>query len=78
MQKSFHSIRPVVPLPPETTPLSAATYALSLQLTTPWPHLTAIIDSETGHKVSYSKVPPAELEQLLHSHPEIVDAAVIP
>ncbi|KAL1833706.1 hypothetical protein ACET3Z_003357 [Daucus carota] len=51
--KIFHSLRPVVPLPPENMPLSAATYALSLQLAAPWHHLTAIIDSETGHRVSY-------------------------
>ncbi|KAI3983230.1 hypothetical protein MKX01_007561 [Papaver californicum] len=26
----------------------------------------------------YKQVPPAELEELLHSHPDILDAAVIP
>lgn len=52
--KTFHSLRSVVPLPEENKPISAAIYALSLQLTTPWPHQTAIIDSETGQRVSYS------------------------
>ncbi|KAL1833050.1 hypothetical protein ACET3Z_002701 [Daucus carota] len=53
--KTFQSLRPVVPLPSENTPLSAAAYSLSLQRTTTATHPTAIIDSETGHRVSYSE-----------------------
>ncbi|CAK9168631.1 unnamed protein product [Ilex paraguariensis] len=53
--KTFHSLRPPVTLPPETTPLSAASYALSLQLTSPWPNPTALINSATGRRLSYSE-----------------------
>lgn len=53
-RKTFQSVRAVIPLPDENKPLSAAAYSLSLQLKTRWPHPTAIIDSDTGHQVSYS------------------------
>lgn len=53
--KIFYSLRPPVTLPPENTPLSAAVYALSLQSTSPWPQATALIDSATGHRISYSQ-----------------------
>uniref|UniRef100_A0A5B6YHV7 Putative 4-coumarate CoA ligase n=1 Tax=Davidia involucrata TaxID=16924 RepID=A0A5B6YHV7_DAVIN len=55
--KTFHSIRPPVLLPPETTPLSAASYALSLQqLTSPCFDSTALINSATGQCLSYSEL----------------------
>ncbi|KAH6758576.1 hypothetical protein C2S51_018811 [Perilla frutescens var. frutescens] len=52
----FHTLRLPVHLPPENTPISAATYALSLQSTTsPSPESTALIDCATGHRLSYSQ-----------------------
>ncbi|KAI8019556.1 4-coumarate--CoA ligase-like 9 [Camellia lanceoleosa] len=52
--KIFHSLRPTVVLPPQTTPLSAASFALSLQLSCPWRDPTALINSNTGQRISYS------------------------
>ncbi|KAG8384941.1 hypothetical protein BUALT_Bualt04G0170500 [Buddleja alternifolia] len=40
--KTFHSLRPPLRLPPENTPLSAASYALSLH--------------STGHRISYTQL----------------------
>ncbi|XP_020554373.1 4-coumarate--CoA ligase-like 9 isoform X2 [Sesamum indicum] len=51
--KTFYSLRPPVPLPPENTPLSAASYALSLQSASDWVDSTALIQSDTGHRISY-------------------------
>ncbi|KAK9272594.1 hypothetical protein L1049_002968 [Liquidambar formosana] len=53
--KTFYSLRPPLHLPPETTPLSVASYAFSLQLTSRWPDSTALIDSATGQRVSYTE-----------------------
>lgn len=54
--KIFHSLRPPVSLPPDDIPLSAASYAFSLQLGSPWPpDSTALINSATGHRISYSE-----------------------
>ncbi|XP_058102233.1 4-coumarate--CoA ligase-like 9 [Magnolia sinica] len=50
--KIFHSIRPPVPLPPETLPLSATSYVLSL-LPNPLPSNPAFIDSTTSLSLSY-------------------------
>ncbi|KAL7135904.1 hypothetical protein ABFS83_11G129500 [Erythranthe nasuta] len=51
----FYSLRPPVPLPPANTPLSAADYALSLNSTSTWSDSTALIQSATGHRISYSQ-----------------------
>ncbi|KAL2505339.1 4-coumarate--CoA ligase-like 9 [Abeliophyllum distichum] len=53
--KTFRDLRPPVPFPSETVPLSAASLALSLQSASPWRDATALIDSATGHRVSYSE-----------------------
>ncbi|KAL6587415.1 hypothetical protein OROMI_000393 [Orobanche minor] len=53
--KIFYSLRPPVPLPPAHISLSAADYALSLQFTTSRPEATALINSATGHRISYSQ-----------------------
>nr|QNT12160.1 4CL2 [Lonicera macranthoides] len=53
--KTFHSLTPPLPLPPETALISSATYSLSLQLTSPWPDSTSLIDSATGQRLSYSQ-----------------------
>ncbi|XP_073143815.1 4-coumarate--CoA ligase-like 9 [Henckelia pumila] len=54
--KTFHSLRTPVPLPPSTTHLSAAAYALSLQSNSPWSDASAaLIDSTAGHRISYSQ-----------------------
>ncbi|GFP94069.1 4-coumarate--coa ligase-like 9 [Phtheirospermum japonicum] len=53
--KIFHSPRPPVPLPPENTPLSVAGFAISLQSTTSHPDTAALINSDTGHRISYSQ-----------------------
>lgn len=53
--KTFQSVRATVPLPAENTAVSASAYSLSLQLKTRWPNPTAIIDSDTGQRVSYSE-----------------------
>ncbi|THG14053.1 hypothetical protein TEA_017303 [Camellia sinensis var. sinensis] len=52
--KIFHSLRSTVVLPPQTTPLSAASFALSLQLSCPWCDPTALINSNTGQRILYS------------------------
>ncbi|XP_055827255.1 4-coumarate--CoA ligase-like 9 [Solanum dulcamara] len=53
--KTFQSLRPPLLLPPESSPLSAASYALSLQQnTSPWLKSTAFIDSSTGRRISFS------------------------
>ncbi|KAA8542153.1 hypothetical protein F0562_023305 [Nyssa sinensis] len=55
--RTFHSLRPPVPLPPPTQPLSMSDYALSLlrsTLTSP-PETTAVlIHSTTGRRLFYS------------------------
>ncbi|KAL3526159.1 hypothetical protein ACH5RR_014531 [Cinchona calisaya] len=53
--QTFHSLRPILDLPAETIPLSAASYALSLQSTLGFPanNTPALINSATGHRVSY-------------------------
>lgn len=54
--KTFQSLRPFVHLPPETIPLSAASFTLSLQSTLEFPAKTAaLINSSTGHRLSYSE-----------------------
>ncbi|KAK6153144.1 hypothetical protein DH2020_012783 [Rehmannia glutinosa] len=53
--KIFYSLRPAVPLPPENTPLSAAAFALSLQSTISSPEATALVNSVTSHRISYSQ-----------------------
>lgn len=53
--KIFYSRRPPVFLPPEKTPLSVASYALSLQSTATWSEDTALINSATGRRISYSQ-----------------------
>ncbi|KAF8378128.1 hypothetical protein HHK36_029465 [Tetracentron sinense] len=53
--KTFYSLRPHVPLPPETLPLSAAEFALSFLRNNPISpeKTTALIDATTGHRISY-------------------------
>ncbi|XP_043724268.1 4-coumarate--CoA ligase-like 9 [Telopea speciosissima] len=55
--KIYYSLRPPVPLPPETQPLSAAAYALSLLSNTNLSpeNTTVLIDSATGHRLSHSQ-----------------------
>ncbi|XAR58262.1 hypothetical protein NMG60_11026694 [Bertholletia excelsa] len=54
----FHSLRSPVPLPPENAPISAASYALSLYLTSPWRSgsgATALINSATGQRLCFAE-----------------------
>ncbi|KAL0431583.1 UNVERIFIED_CONTAM: 4-coumarate--CoA ligase-like 9 [Sesamum radiatum] len=53
LQAAADSVPPPVPLPPENTPLSAASYALSLQSASHWADSAALIQSDTGHRISY-------------------------
>ncbi|XP_039126251.1 4-coumarate--CoA ligase-like 7 [Dioscorea cayenensis subsp. rotundata] len=50
--KTFHSLRPPVPLPPVSQPLSFTSYAISL-LPNPFPSHPALIDGSTGVSLSY-------------------------
>ncbi|XP_074560282.1 4-coumarate--CoA ligase-like 5, partial [Curcuma longa] len=50
--KTFHSLRRPVPLPPDSVPLNAASFSLSL-LPSPLPDQPALIDAATGAAVSY-------------------------
>ncbi|XP_016496866.1 4-coumarate--CoA ligase-like 9 [Nicotiana tabacum] len=52
--KTFHSLRPPLLLPPEASPLSAASYALSLQQC-PDSTAAAFIDSATGRRLTFSE-----------------------
>ncbi|GMY13151.1 4-coumarate--CoA ligase-like 9 [Fagus crenata] len=54
LTKTFHSLRPPIHLPSEHTSISAAHYAFSLRLNSPWPDSLALINSSTGQRVSYS------------------------
>ncbi|PQQ17355.1 4-coumarate--CoA ligase-like 9 [Prunus yedoensis var. nudiflora] len=52
--KTFHTLRPPLPLPPLSQPLSITHFALSLlQSSAPAPTTTLLIDSESGRHVSY-------------------------
>ncbi|XP_074588994.1 4-coumarate--CoA ligase-like 7 [Curcuma longa] len=51
--RTFHSLRPHVPLPPSDRPLSFAAYILSL-LPCPLPSHPALVDAATGHSISFS------------------------
>ncbi|XP_042501608.1 4-coumarate--CoA ligase-like 9 isoform X2 [Macadamia integrifolia] len=55
--KIYYSLRPPVQLPPETIPLSAAAYALSLLRKTNLSpeNTTVLIDAATGHRFSHSQ-----------------------
>ncbi|RZS24304.1 hypothetical protein BHM03_00057355, partial [Ensete ventricosum] len=50
--KVFHNLRDPLPLPPESLPLSAASFALSL-IPSPLPSQPALVDAATGAAVSY-------------------------
>ncbi|KAH7528263.1 hypothetical protein FEM48_Zijuj05G0053900 [Ziziphus jujuba var. spinosa] len=56
--KIFHSLRPKVPLPPPSQPLSLTSFTLSLLTTSTTTKdldsTTVLIDSTTGNRVSYS------------------------
>ncbi|KAI3455007.1 hypothetical protein Pfo_011670 [Paulownia fortunei] len=58
--KIYHSLRPAVPLPPLSQPLSIFSYALSLLHSPTTPTSTALsttaflIDAATGHRLTYS------------------------
>ncbi|KAJ0527831.1 putative AMP-dependent synthetase/ligase, AMP-binding, AMP-binding enzyme domain, ANL [Helianthus annuus] len=54
--KIFHSLRPPAPLPPPSQPLSITDYTLSLLQSNPTfsPNTDFLIDSTTGHRLSYS------------------------
>ncbi|XP_058228314.1 4-coumarate--CoA ligase-like 9 [Rhododendron vialii] len=54
--KTFHSLRPPIPLPPPTQPLSLTDYTLSLlHLSVSSPSTTPfLIDSSTGSRLTYS------------------------
>ncbi|XP_059641579.1 4-coumarate--CoA ligase-like 9 [Cornus florida] len=55
--KTFHSLRPPVPLPPPTQPISITDYTLSLLVspTVPPPQSTAfLIDAATGRRLIYA------------------------
>ncbi|KAK9108429.1 hypothetical protein Syun_024440 [Stephania yunnanensis] len=55
--KTFHSLRPHVPLPPEHLPISASEFAFSLLIRSETPKTTAaIIDAATGTSVSYAEL----------------------
>ncbi|KAG0478346.1 hypothetical protein HPP92_013065 [Vanilla planifolia] len=51
--KTYHSLRPSVPLPPESLPLSVASFAFSL-LPSPLPANPAFIDAASGRSISFS------------------------
>ncbi|WOL04146.1 4-coumarate--CoA ligase-like 7 [Canna indica] len=51
--RTFHSLRPPLPLPPPDRPLSFASYAISL-LPSPLPSVPAVIDAATGDSISFS------------------------
>ncbi|KAK8973476.1 hypothetical protein V6N11_064717 [Hibiscus sabdariffa] len=53
--KTFHSIRPSVPLPPPSQPLSLPHYALSLLRTSPAGDTTFIVDATNDQSLSYSQ-----------------------
>ncbi|KAL5991112.1 hypothetical protein ACLOJK_012018 [Asimina triloba] len=50
---TFHSLRPTIPLPPPTLPLSSAAYILSHLSSSPLPSFPALIDSASRHALSY-------------------------
>ncbi|KAG6479251.1 4-coumarate--CoA ligase-like 7 [Zingiber officinale] len=50
--RTFHSLRPYVPLPPPDRPLSFAAYAFSL-LPSPLPSHPAIVNAATGDTISF-------------------------
>ncbi|KDP46323.1 hypothetical protein JCGZ_10163 [Jatropha curcas] len=60
--KTFHSLRPPLHLPPEDAPLSVVDYVFSRQTNSPWRDAVALINSSTGHRITYS-----ELAQLIKS-----------
>lgn len=67
--KTFHSLRPRVPLPPLSQPLSLTQYALSLlrsESSAPAPTTTVLIDAASGQQVSYSHFL-AQIESLASS-----------
>ncbi|XP_048137265.1 4-coumarate--CoA ligase-like 9 [Rhodamnia argentea] len=53
--KTFHSLRPHVPLPPPSQPLSISHYALSLlpPSSSSSPSSTFLVDAPSGHRLSY-------------------------
>lgn len=55
--KIFHSLRPRVPLPPPSQPLSIAQFCFSLLQSSPsaMGSTTVLIDSSTGRRLSYSE-----------------------
>ncbi|KAM6549640.1 hypothetical protein CsatB_021316 [Cannabis sativa] len=56
--KTFQSLRPpLLNLPPENAPLTLPQYCLSILRTRPWnwSDSLALIDSDTGHRLSYSE-----------------------
>ncbi|KAL5991114.1 hypothetical protein ACLOJK_012020 [Asimina triloba] len=50
---TFHSLRPTLPIPPPSLLLSSATYILSHLSSSPLPSSPALIDSASGHTLSY-------------------------
>ncbi|XP_020594280.1 4-coumarate--CoA ligase-like 7, partial [Phalaenopsis equestris] len=50
--KTFHSLRPAIPLPPSSSPLSFPSFALSL-LPSPLPSTPALIDATTSSSLSF-------------------------
>ncbi|PRQ17032.1 hypothetical protein RchiOBHm_Chr7g0190671 [Rosa chinensis] len=57
--KTFHSLRPIVPLPPLSQPMSLAHYTLSLlqssSASTPPSSTPALIDASSARRLSYSQ-----------------------
>ncbi|KAK1314056.1 4-coumarate--CoA ligase-like 9 [Acorus calamus] len=52
--RTFHSLRPPVPLPPASTPLSITSYVSSLHLRRPPPPgLASVIESGSGRRLTY-------------------------
>ncbi|XP_027075607.1 4-coumarate--CoA ligase-like 9 [Coffea arabica] len=52
--KIFHSLRPPVPLPPPSEPISITEYTLSLLHASTTPTTPFLIDSATDHRISYA------------------------
>ncbi|KAI3981680.1 hypothetical protein MKX01_020623 [Papaver californicum] len=77
--KIYHSLLPTAPLPPSTSSLSVSDYVSSLlhqQYTSStsdfYPkRVTAVIDSETGDRVSYSEFF-GKIESLMHSLKSVI------
>ncbi|XP_020107278.1 4-coumarate--CoA ligase-like 7 [Ananas comosus] len=54
--RTFHSLRPTVPLPPPSLPLSFPSFAFSFLPSSPLPSHPALIDAANGDAISYPEL----------------------